>query len=417
MAGGDLEEAIDELETAAECARSADDQPLLIRIQLAQGVCYHAAGQGSTGVSVVQSALEIAEALDNPALLGRVHSAFLRLHIWTGQLDKVRAHAEKALRLSRESGDRGVEFWSQWAMGAMEGLIGNTTAMADRIEKARALADEIGSPFLQLETIELSVELAYARGDWDEALAVGEPAIELARSLGQMSTLPRILVWVSLIHLGRSEFEKADERTTEAWEMSGADRAMAERQYMDVHSVVPAHIGRASYHLAKGEWDEAVRIAEAGLAIADRTGYVVWAIHHILPIIAEASVHSRDLDRAEAVSRRMRREAELVGHPLGLAWADACDAVLGWLQGDPESGAVSLRKGVESLETIPLTYEAARLRRQLAGRLAEIGDRDGSLTELRHVHEVFTRLGAKHELDKTIIMFGEIDAEPPQSEG
>ena len=416
MAGGSLEEAIEEFEQALEWAGFADDQPLMVRIQLAQGLCYHATGRGDAAQRVVEDALEIAQRLKHPALLGRVHSALLRLHIWTGQVEKVRSHAEMALDLSRKREDRGVEFWIQWAMGAMEGLIGNTAQMSERIEEARRLADEIGSPLLQLETVELTVELAYARGDWDEGIVIGSEAIELARSLGQTTILPRLLVWVSLMHLGRSHIETGDKLTREAWEVSRADGALEEAGYLDVHTVVPAHIGRAAYHMALHEWDDAIRIAEAGLAIADRTGYVFWAIHHILPIIAEASIHSRDLVRAQEIARRMRKDAEAVGHPLGLAWADAVDALVTWLQGDPEVGAVSLRKGAESLETIPLTYEAACMRRQLAGRLAEVGDREGALEELRHVHEVFTRLGARHELEATIGMFRQIDAEPPDRE-
>ncbi|MGD8279331.1 MAG: hypothetical protein PVH00_14940, partial [Gemmatimonadota bacterium] len=330
-----------------------------------------------------------------------------------GQLEEVRAHAERALALSRQTGDRGVEFWSHWAMGAMEGLIGNTAEMARRIDSARRLADEIGSPFLELETVELSIELAYARGDWDEALRIGEPAIELARSLGQRSILPRLLVWVSHIQLGRSDFERADALTREAWDVCGADRALADNDFRDVHAIVPAHIGRAAYHLTRSEWSEAIRIAEAGLAIADRTGYVVWAIHHILPIIAEAAIHSRDLVRARDIGLRMRHEAEAVGHPLGLAWADACDAILTWLQGDPAAGAVSLRKGAEALETIPLVYEGARMRRQLAARLVETGDRAGALEQLLRIHETFAALGARHELGKTVEQLAELGATPP----
>ncbi len=60
-----------------------------------------------------------------------------------------------------------------------------------------------------------------------------------------------------------------------------------------------------------------------------------------------------------------------------------------------------------------MVYEATRLRRQLAGRLAEIGDRGGAVAELRKVHEVFLRLGAQHELEKTRGQFGELAVEPP----
>jgi hypothetical protein len=208
--------------------------------------------------------------------------------------------------------------------------------------------------------------------------------------------------------IGRS----GDELTAEAWTVSGAERGQA-RSGIDLHAVVPAHIGRAAYHLASEDWPKAVRVAELGLEIADRSGYVVWAIHHILPIIAEASIHARDLDKANEVGARMRSEAERVGHPLGRAWADACDAVLTWLQGDATVGAASLRKGAEALESIPLTYEAARLRRQLAARLLEIDDREGSLAELHRVYAVFERLGARPELEKTIEQIEELGVDLP----
>ncbi|MFT5434719.1 MAG: hypothetical protein ACI9OJ_005433, partial [Myxococcota bacterium] len=137
------------------------------------------------------------------------------------------------------------------------------------------------------------------------------------------------------------------------------------------------------------------------------------AFHHIMPIIAEASIHLNDLTRARQIGQRMRTEAESVGHPLGLAWADACDALVTWLEHDVEAGALALRRAVEALEAIPIVYDAARLRRQLAKRLAELGDREEALKQLRHVHGVFTRIGAERELKKTVDQFGEAGEEPP----
>jgi DNA-binding CsgD family transcriptional regulator len=57
--------------------------------------------------------------------------------------------------------------------------------------------------------------------------------------------------------------------------------------------------------------------------------------------------------------------------------------------------------------------DAARLRRQLAGRLAETGDRAAALVELRRVHDMFARMGAESELAKARGMFREIGAKPP----
>ena len=55
------------------------------------------------------------------------------------------------------------------------------------------------------------------------------------------------------------------------------------------------------------------------------------------------------------------------------------------------------------------------MRRQLAGRLADLGDREAALEELRQVHDVFQRIGAKPELKKTRGMFRELDTRPPST--
>ena len=53
------------------------------------------------------------------------------------------------------------------------------------------------------------------------------------------------------------------------------------------------------------------------------------------------------------------------------------------------------------------------MRRQLAGRLAEIGDTDEALIELRRIHDVYSGLGAALELEKTRMQFREIGQRPP----
>lgn len=98
---------------------------------------------------------------------------------------------------------------------------------------------------------------------------------------------------------------------------------------------------------------------------------------------------------------------------IGMAWADAFEAVKVWHAGDIERASVLLRKASEALEAIPMVFDAARVRRQLAGRLADLGDREGALEELRTVHEVFALMGAEAELSKTRGMFRELGVRPP----
>lgn len=107
----------------------------------------------------------------------------------------------------------------------------------------------------------------------DGAIAVGEHSIQLARSLNQRTQLTRLLVWTGLIYIGRGDLERGRELVEESWSLSGAG-ARADVP-VDVHMVVPAHIGIATAHLFAREFDDAIRVARLGLDIADRTGSAI----------------------------------------------------------------------------------------------------------------------------------------------
>jgi DNA-binding CsgD family transcriptional regulator len=136
-------------------------------------------------------------------------------------------------------------------------------------------------------------------------------------------------------------------------------------------------------------------------------------MHHLIPLLGESYLLSRDLDGAKRLASRLRRDATRMDHFIGLAWADACDALVTWLSGDVEEGTDKLRDAADRLEAIPMSYDAARVRRQYAGRLAELGRTDEALTELRRAHAVFRDLGAEPELEKSRGMFKELETRPP----
>jgi DNA-binding CsgD family transcriptional regulator/tetratricopeptide (TPR) repeat protein len=340
-----------------------------------------------------------------------VHRTFLQLHLWTGEAALAREHGARALELADRAGDRTLAFMAHWAMGVLEAFAGDAQAVDRHVREANRLADELRSPVLRVWAAELALELASARGDWEEGLMLGENAIQLARALHQWNLLPRLLVWTGLIYLGRSEIERGEAYIEEAWQLSGAGQKTPAG--VKVHMVIPAYIGRATASLARGEYEEAIRTGEEALALADQTGYPMWGVHRVLPVIAESYLWLRHLDGARRTGERLRRDAERLGHRLGLAWADACDALVAWLGSDSELGAVLLRQAAEQLEAVPFMPDATRLRRQLAGRLAEIGDRDAAVSELRLVHDRLLYLGAEQELRKARLQFREMGLRPP----
>jgi len=400
-------------EKGLTAARDAADPEVEARLRLARGECQMELGRPDEARLEIEAALALAEGLGRNALLARVHLVLLLLHTWTGPPARARHHGSEALRLAEELNEAALLCTVHWGVSVLAGLTGDAAAITRHLQAARSLAEDLRSPIHGLRVAEPTIEFLANTGDWDGAVELAESSIAIARSLNQRSVLARLLVWAALLHLGRGDIARGRSYVDEAWSLSGAAR---QDRPPDVHTVVPAHIGRAAYLLAIGDFAGAIDIAEAGLAVADRTGYMVWAVHRLLPTLAEGYLFIGDLDGASRIGARLRSDSERLGHPLGLAWADACDALLSWLRGDIEAGIQRLAEAAARLEAIPAIPDAARLRRHFAARLRDHGDREASLRELRNIHDVFVRLGAERELDKTREQIRELGARPPNRE-
>jgi DNA-binding CsgD family transcriptional regulator len=408
---GRHDEALKRYDASISAAVAAGAESTLARARLAKGMCLQGLARVDDAEREMSEAIDLAERLGDATLLARAHRTQLLFYLWTGRTELAYKHAESARELAAASGQRVLEWLAHWALATLGGLTGKSEACARHLGEATRLAEELDSPVFRAWTAEIAVEVASATGEWETGLALAERTIALGRSVDLRGPFPRLLVWTAIIYLGRGDLERAKAYIDEAWELSGAGRGADHPSY--VHSVVPAHIGLAAYHVATRNFAEAIRVGEAGLAIADRAGAAVWAVHRLLPILAESALEARDLRRAEKIGQRLRHDSERLGQRAGLAWADGCAALVAMLRGQTERAIVLLRDAAEALEAVPVVADGARVRKQLARLLAESGDRDGAVVELRRVHEVFVRLGAEGELALTRQQLRELGARPP----
>ena len=411
FAGGQHELALKHYDAGLDAAIAAGDRELETRLRLATANSLQALARRDEARRQVDAALATADTLGNVALLARVHRAMLLLLAWTGPVAEARTHGTRAVALARESGERVVEWSAHWAMAISSGLTGDSAKTAHHLAEAERLAEEVGSPVLRLWTAEVSIEYMAGTGEWASALAVAERTIPAARSLGMQAMLPRLLVWTGLIYRGLGDWERAGSLIDEAWRLAGADRL--DDAALDVHAVVPVHTGMAGYLMTTGENQRALDVGEAGLAIADRTGNVAWAVYRLLPFIIETSLYLEDHERAARHNVRLRRDSLALGHALGLAWADTTDALLTYLSGAVNDAVPMLRAAAAALEAVPFVFDAARLRRLVARALIDAGDPDGAAHELREAHEVFVRLGAEREMRAVREQIRALGARPP----
>ncbi len=417
---GRYADALGHYEAGLSRASAGSDRATLVRLRLAKGIALQDLGRLAEAQTEVEAALHSAAlgAMQNDSLLSRAHRALLLLYTWTGPLELAREHGKKAIAHAEAADERMLEWTAHWGMALLEGVSGDAPAFLQHLDASDSLAEQMHSPILPLWSSELRVQYHSGTGDWDAAIEIAERAIPLAKSHNQRTLLPRLYVWSGLIYLWRGADDKAKQYFDEAWKLAGAEKAGslegAGERALDVPSIVPAHLGMASYHLAKGDAAEAVRVGEAGLAIADRTGYMVWALQWLLPTIGEAALTGRRFKTAEAHLQRMRRDAGRLNHRLGLAYADACEGLLArFRDGDPARAITLLQSSVDQLEALPFPPQAARIRRRLAGAFLEVGDRDEAMRQLRKSHDIFARLGATAELDGTREEMRELGLRPP----
>ena len=409
---GRYDDAIAHYDRGLDAATAAHDEARTAMLRLARSAVLLDVGRADEAEADIRAALTIAERVGEPALLARVHHA-MQLHaVWRGPAPAAREHGERALAFARQAGDRSAVWAAEWALAVQAGLVGDRAGIAEHLAAATAIADELRSPVLRLWSNEVAIEYHSGIGDWDTAIAIADRTIADSRAFSQHTLLPRALVWSSLVRFARGDFDVGTAQMLEAWATSGADRA-ASGAPVNVHAVAPAHVSRATWHLAQKQFKEALAVAEAGLAVTDRTGYTAWAIHRLVPIAGEAALWIQDWDRCERYATRLRDQATQLGHALGLAWADACFALIRMLKGDKKGAIAPLDAAASALEAIPFVDHATRVRRKLVDCYYETGDTESALRELRRIHDVFAKLGAAPALSEVREKMRALGARPP----
>ncbi len=409
---GRFEEALDHYAAGLDAGEKVGDLAGVARLHLANGSCLQEMGRLDAAKAEVETALRVAEQSGNDSLLARAHRALLLLYAWTGPAEVSLQHGIKAVAFAEASGEAMLEWTAHWGMGLLAGLTGNGADIVRHVAECQGLEEQLRSPLLPLWTAELSLQYASGVGDWDTGIALGERTIALARTLRQRTLLPRLLVWTGLIYLWRNDLVRSRAYFDEAWDLSGAGTATEER--LDVTTVVPAHMGLAAFHLETDNFADAIRVGEAGLALADKLGYIAWSLQWILPVVGEASLWTGDFERAERHCQRMRLDARRLGHRLGIAMADACDGMLLLLRDGNSAYAIPLlQSAIDQLEALPMPDVASRVRRVLAVAYRDSGQRENAMRELRAAHDVFARLGAAGELNAVREDLRGLGARPP----
>jgi tetratricopeptide (TPR) repeat protein len=115
-----------------------------MRTLTALGQAYSAVGRAADAVPLLREAIELQEkagAFVNRSLWVR---ALAEAYFCAGRIDQARATAEQALGFAERHHERGYEAWTLWLLGEIDLQRAERTAAAGQLERARAIAAELG---------------------------------------------------------------------------------------------------------------------------------------------------------------------------------------------------------------------------------------------------------------------------------
>lgn len=391
---GQLADGLQHCEDGLRAAIASGRSGLRAQLHSVAGACLMDLGRPADARAALLDALRHADHDGHAGLRARVHCALLLASVVTCAPAEAREHAARTIELAAQAGELDVVCTAHWALAVLAGLTGNVPELELQLHEAERIADELRSPALRLTTSEVAVEYLAGLGDWTTALARAEQSIALARTVRHTTILARLLVWTAVIYGGRGDLERARRYLDEATAISGANGPSPR----DVNGALRVQMGWAMYYNATGEHDNAIRISRQGLALAERSGQPIWAIYRLWPALIEAHLWKREFDEAERLSGELRQASALIGHRLGLAWADIGEGLARMLRGTTPALLERVVRGADELERVPFVFDAARLRREIARRHVELGDRAAAVRVLEQACATFDALGASGEL-------------------
>ncbi|MBK5188117.1 MAG: AAA family ATPase, partial [Gemmatimonadaceae bacterium] len=407
---GRFVEALAHYDMGIAAAEQSHDELALARLLTSKATSLEAQGDTNAQAKALREALAIAERQGDTKLLARVHRASGLFYLWTCVPDLASAHAKHALEFARANGDPAEAWSAHWALGVLSALTGDIAETKAHVREARSIADDLHSPVLHLRLDEIEIEFKIATGDWSSAVDQAAHGVALARALDQHNLLPRLLVYSGILALGRGRIADGKQHLDEAWELSGASHP--DERSDDVHTLVRVYTGMAIYHLTLREHDEVIRCGSIGLSIADRSGYAAWAVHRLLPTMIEALMWKQDFALADFYGKRLQRESERVGHRVGLLFAEVGAAISAMLRGTTLPLLERVVAAADQIEALPLPFEAARLRCEIARRYVELGDRRNAIRQLNLALTVLVHLGAAGEIERVKAHLKKLDARP-----
>ncbi len=302
VALGQLGEGEAHLQQALKFSREQGSDFEQSSIQSALADCLWRQGRWAEAVTIQRQAVVTRRRLGNPATLAEVLSDLGFCLYLTGEYGQALRLLEEAKELARQSGHRRGEAFALVSLGELTRDLGALERAAEMCEEGLSIADELGDGFLSAYGREVLGLIYRCKGDYPQAQAAIEQAIEWAKhqrseyQLGRYETsLGLVRAEAREVATGLADLVRARERL----QRIGAHGELARTQFFTAWALFQA-----------GREEEALATLQQMFATADQPGrefLLVVEGRRAFPLLEYA--HAQGGDNKELASLLTRARA------------------------------------------------------------------------------------------------------------
>lgn len=387
---GELGECVRFHEESLELSRTSGDKAGMARAYHNLGMAHLDGGAWEEAAREFEEAITLREELGNEAAVALLSNTLGACLVKHGEWEKARRVLEHAIVLARRSGDLQVVRRATKNLGAGYYLRARDLGRAARCYEEFLAMEE--TPSGRAQTSLLLGAIYDETGEWDRARSHYLRALRISARHRERERMARIYC-----NLGSLYGRRGDRRRG----MRCLEKSLASARVTGNDSLVAAVISSAVEVFARrGELDRARRLLGEARALVQGTSMEDERAELDLRE-AELALLEREPDRALGLLFRVRARAERAGDEIKLAVCSRLEGRASAMKDLWEQAGRCFEESIDGLREMDSAFELALTCMEYALFKREYGYLDGAVDMMVRARDIFSRLGAGPERERS----------------
>jgi len=410
---GNTEKAREHHQKALEILTESESVELArLYEDMAAMICMGATGNLVEARSWAEKAVELAKKLNAHEVIARSYTSLGEILGMSGERKKAAECMDRALKMALDNGYMDTALWVYTDTGFLPPE--QHEKHLEYLEKGFELAKKVGDlSFMSWIASNLGGTY-FNMGNMDKAVLLAEESVALDRKTNYITHLPNALGNLGLVYQTLGEWEKSEQYFNEALTIS---------QKLDDYQAIMCGFGFLGwFHFNKGEYVKAKELLEKMYEIVERHGAKSYQIT-LSRYVAPAYLELGEIEKARNMIDAMRKDACEAENKGQIAVADGLQAMLFRAEKKWEESIALFEKSLQEFEALNARlWNVWWFSKMVLCEYARVylerkqeGDREKAHGLLNQALEIFQKMGAKKDIEKTKTLIEVLHPLPTQT--